>query len=497
MNVIFVTQGEYASFYLGLLPLVVQKLTLEHVGFYVTNRSNWRRYSQRANSLGLSVNFLKEWEILSANDQNVDFDFLQNLEGEFGEPFLWNALVMDRRVYNGVLTKQKQDYAPRFSHAEMLLLLQKGFRSVLKFIEDIKPDVIIGGFTPVTFGEYIFYLCAKAKKIKYVNLNPTKILNYVTFSEEIYREFPHVEEDYKKYLVGNSNEDIFLKKAKEYVENKIGKYEGIITSSAGFPYRNWFMNVLRWPLVIANYYLKKRYQDNQQRGYHWGYFYKDIYNPLKDQITQRILPYWSVEKLKKVEYAYYPLHVEPEIALSLFGKEHLNQIELIRNIAKSIPITWKLAVKDHPAGVGRRNIRYYKKLLEIPNVVMVNHYADSNSVIENAKMVFTVSGFSGFEAILKSKPVITFGKTFYDIFPDHMVRNVRDSGELAFEVKELIDRYRYSEDHVICLIAAIMKNSVPLNLYSDVLKKRGRVVVESNTLVKQKDEFAAFLARQM
>ena len=246
---------------------------------------------------------------------------------------------------------------------------------------------------------------------------------------------------------------------------------------------------------MAKYYLKKAYLDNEVKGYHRGYYYKNIHNPLKDKILRTALPYLPAEKLNELEYAYYPLHVEPEIALSLFGREYLNQIELVRNIAKSLPLTWKLVVKDHPAGVGRRNIGYYKKLLEIPNVVLVSHYVDSTAVIKNARLVLTVSGFSGFEAILEKKPVITFGTTFYDVLPDFIVRHVRSLQDLPHAVSELLDNYRYSEKNVVRLIAAIMKNSTGLNLYENVLNKKERITVENKTLDEQKREFVDFMLR--
>jgi hypothetical protein len=494
VNVIFATQGEIALFYLDLLPLLGQKISLEQIGFYVTHLSNYPRYSSNAESLGLKIKFMKEWEITNAVNESPDIPFLESIEKQFGEPFLYNVLLADRRIFNGVLTKCKQDYKPRFSQSQMLSLLQKGFTAIRQFIDDIKPNLIIGGFTPVTFGEYILYLCAKAEGIKYINLNPTKILNYVTFSEEIYREFPHVEKTYKEYLSKDEKDD-FLEEARRYLEKKDGKYEGVVISSPGFPYMKWGADILKWPLVTTGYYLKRAYLDNQVRGYHWRYFFNNIYNPLKDKAVQRFLPYFAPEKLNQVKFAYYPLHVEPEIALSLFGREYLNQIELVRNIAKSIPVTWKLVVKDHPAGVGRRNIRYYKKLLEIPNVVLVNHYVNSKAVIENAKIVFTVSGFSGFEAILEKKPVITFGRTFYNIMPDCMVSHVQSLQDLPHTVSELLENYRYSEKDVVCLIAAIIKNSIPLNLYEKVLKKKERITVEEKKYSDQKREFVNFMLK--
>jgi hypothetical protein len=495
MNVLFVTQGEYALFYLDLLPLLAQKLTLDRVGFYVTSRMNNARYLKKAAGLSLQVKFLKGWELTAADDK-ADDDFLKRLEDEFGEPFLWNALVIDRRIYNGVLTKYKQDYKPRFTHDEMLAVLQKSFKAILKFIEDIDPDIIIGGFTPVTSAEYVFYRCAKVKGIKYINLNPTKILNRVTFSQEIYREFPHFRNDYAAYLQ-QQDEDVFLGRAKQYLQTNDKKYEGVITSSAHFPFRQWLGSTFKFPFVAARYYLRKAYLDNEDRGYHWGYFYKNIRNPIRGKILRAVLPYGSVEMLNQWSYAYYPLHVEPEIALSLFGREYLNQIELVRNIAKSIPVTWKLVVKDHPAGVGRRNIGYYRRLLEIPNVLLVDHYVDSERIVEGAKMVFTVSGFSGFEAVLKKKPVITFGTTFYDVLPDTMVRNVRSLWELPCVVKDLLNGYRYCEKDVLCLIAAALKNSTPLNLYQDVLNKKGRITVDGKTLDEQKREFIDFMLKSM
>lgn len=494
MNVVFVTQGNYALFYLDLLPLLNQKTALERIGFYVTDKPGYQQYLKKAESSGLKVEFLKGWEIVSADGDKVDLDFLKAIESEFGEPFLWNVLVMDRRVYNGVLTKYKQDYKPRFNHREMLSLLQKSFKAILEFIENIRPDIIIGGFTPVTIDEYIFYRCAKVKGIKYINLNPTKILNCVTFSEEIYREFPHIRKDYEKYL-HQTKEDNFLAKAKQYMQTRNKKYEGVIVSSIKFPYRNFFVSALKFPLIAAGYYLKKAYLDNEIKGYHWGYYYRNIHNPLKDRFIRMSLPYFSAEKLNELEYAYYPLHVEPEIALSLFGREYLNQIELVRNIAKSLPLTWKLVVKDHPAGVGRRNIGYYKKLLEIPNVVLMSHYVDSKGIIKNAKLVFTVSGFSGFEAILEKKPVITFGKTFYDVLPDCIISHVQSMQDLPHTVSELLKNYRYSEKNFACLIAAVMKNSVPLNLYENVLNKKERITFENKAFDDQKKEFVDFMLR--
>ena len=92
MNVIFVTQGEYALFYLKLLSLLTQRLTLGQVGFSVTNESNYTKYLRKAKSSNIDVKFLKGWEITDITDEKLDNVFLNKVEDEFGEPFLWDAL---------------------------------------------------------------------------------------------------------------------------------------------------------------------------------------------------------------------------------------------------------------------------------------------------------------------------------------------------------------------------------------------------------------------
>ena len=52
-----------------------------------------------------------------------------------------------------------------------------------------------------------------------------------------------------------------------------------------------------------------------------------------------------------------------------------NQLEIIRNVAKSLPIGYKLFVKEQAAMVTRswRSIDWYKQLAKIPNVVLIHH----------------------------------------------------------------------------------------------------------------------------
>ena len=58
----------------------------------------------------------------------------------------------------------------------------------------------------------------------------------------------------------------------------------------------------------------------------------------------------NLNDLKKIKsFAFYPLHSEPEVAIQVLAHPyHKNQIELVRNIAASLPFGMPLIIKEHP-----------------------------------------------------------------------------------------------------------------------------------------------------
>ena len=52
-------------------------------------------------------------------------------------------------------------------------------------------------------------------------------------------------------------------------------------------------------------------------------------------------------KLNSEKYIYLPLHKEPELALNYHSFETLNQLDLIKIISFSLPLGYKLFVKEH------------------------------------------------------------------------------------------------------------------------------------------------------
>ncbi len=184
--------------------------------------------------------------------------------------------------------------------------------------------------------------------------------------------------------------------------------------------------------------------------------------------------YVGERDLPDIDYILYPLHAEPEIVLSQFARPYLNQIEVVRNIGLSMPIGMSLLVKEHPMMVGRRPVGYYEKLLEIPNVKLVDMDLPSQPVLEHAGMVVIIRGAIGLEAVIKRIPVLSLGTSSFQLLPSTMFRTCWNLYELPNAIREMLEHYYYDHESLIRYLAAVIEGSVAVNLVTDLLGKQGR-----------------------
>jgi len=204
-------------------------------------------------------------------------------------------------------------------------------------------------------------------------------------------------------------------------------------------------------------------------------WFKKIKQPLRIRLTDASLRkhYISPRDLSKLDYVFYPLHKEPEVTLLVYSRPYLNQLEVVRTLARSLPVGMKLVVKEHPACLGYRRLKYYHKLLDIPNVGLLPPQTKSRDIIQHAKLVTVISGSIGLEALMLEKPVIHFGNVPFSILPDSMIRRVRDLDHTADDIQKLLSEHDHNEKALESYIAAVMKCSVAVDFYSVLLKRRG------------------------
>lgn len=139
-------------------------------------------------------------------------------------------------------------------------------------------------------------------------------------------------------------------------------------------------------------------------------------------------------------FYYYPLHAEPEAAVLYRGDGiYEGQVKLIENIAEQLPPGIRLYVKDHPHRSAFADMIYLERLKRIPNLRLIDPSTSGKSITFHSKGVFTISGTTGFEAVLLNKPVFLFGQAFY-MASNRVIKinNIRDLREKLYEIDQLV-----------------------------------------------------------
>jgi hypothetical protein len=130
-----------------------------------------------------------------------------------------------------------------------------------------------------------------------------------------------------------------------------------------------------------------------------------------------------------VRVAFYPLHYEPEAVTLYCAYFNYDQDQLIRNILRCVPENYILIVKEHPNQPGALlEDRFLSIRRDFPNLFILPSEISSRQIIAKCDVLFTLGSSAGYEALAIGKPVINFGKIYYDSFEG--VKNINSVDEL-------------------------------------------------------------------
>ena len=110
-------------------------------------------------------------------------------------------------------------------------------------------------------------------------------------------------------------------------------------------------------------------------------------------------------------FVYFPLQIMPERTLLISSPFNTNQIEIIKHISKSLPIGYRLCVKEHPSLMVTREWRktsFYNEILSIPNVQFLHHSIKTEDVMKKCSLVITINGTAGSGSSNTQKTYNTF-----------------------------------------------------------------------------------------
>lgn len=407
-------------------------------------------FFQMQKELAYEPLIVKEELDRKVHNEKIDYAYIDALEERYGTPFLWPYIWADRGVMGQHIKYEYSFPGPSIAHEEIVKRLQVCFREITRALEEKRPDFII--FETVDSVETtVLYWLAKKMGINVLYFDSPRIKDVVLLTDSAFNQFEEV------YQVFDSLGKGLYKSPHEESAKKI---------LFGF----------------------------RETPSHYRYFVPDWNTPFLKRVIQNITCFWKAasgtgkhsnllhylqkrfiklyrkaegfervfEKPKDGEiFAYFPLQVEPEVATMVYAPFFTNQVAVIQNIAKSLPIRFKLYVKEHPDMLYRRPSSYYKELKKLPNVRLIDCKTDSIFLIKRAKLILTISGTAGWEAAMLSKPVITFGSVFYNKLSS--VKNCQKQEALPLLVEESLKGPVADDSELIAFLSAILEKSIHFN----------------------------------
>lgn len=117
------------------------------------------------------------------------------------------------------------------------------------------------------------------------------------------------------------------------------------------------------------------------------------------------------------KFIYFPLHYQPERTSLPEGGIYEDMLLIVDLLAKSLPNDWQLYVKEHPYQFSRSDPRlynfrskyFYSKIASYDKVKLLAAETSTSKLIEKSQFVVTVTGSTGWEALMVGKPVMLFG----------------------------------------------------------------------------------------
>jgi len=316
-------------------------------------------------------------------------------------------------------------------------VLRRIFKFSADILDEISPDVVLAGIVGSPL-DSVMSMVAAARQIPFVMNRTSKVASRFCFwtTDRLMRNSA-ARKKYAQFIsTGARASDTALKqieifrnapKTVDYIERnwQRGAARNWLTAHRGFADRAaaHVAHILKRrqgappkPVLpaVAEYYRVAYLQHRQER----------LYSAL------------TPKELGGLRYIYFPLHKEPEIAINYQAPVWHNQKNTIALLSAHLPYGYRLLVREHRFNMGRRPTKYLKALSAYPGVTLIHPLDSQFKYIQNANLIVTDNGSSGWEGLLLRRPVLTLADSFYE--PTGLSHRLTDSARLGNDILGLL-----------------------------------------------------------
>lgn len=391
-------------------------------------------------------------------------------------------------------------------HSFSVIERQRHFRNMLRnwnaVIENLKPEAVISAIIPHRVYDYALFLLCNYKRIPFVsfkntaftgriipvtsiyNIESTITADYQNLSgkfdtpalidsmpKDIYQEYQKVKKDYsiaepqymKRHIQSSKNDSSLIGVTKKFIRR-------------AYSHKNLFFGGNGYIVKGIPTYLKSKNRSIEKSSA--SILHHAIRKHKNNKFKSRLKKHYEslVESPQYNEnYIFLPLHYQPEMTSNPSGDIFVDQLLCIDALSSGIPSSCKIYVKEHKAqfyahteGHTSRIKEFYDDLKKFSNVKLMPLDEDVFKLISNSAAVATVTGTAGWEAMVRAKPVIIFGLSWYEGYEGVLkIRNQND----ANNIQPFIENFSFSESNLLTYLLAFSKNSTRAYYYRG-LKER-------------------------
>jgi len=369
------------------------------------------------------VDFKKNWyyhDHIDLNQKKPDLEYLTNFEKKY-KINLWKLAINERYFY-----KHNRFY--KFEKEKILSILEQELKLFETILDEVKPDYFLT-YDPALHHQKLFLDICKIRDVKILSMNFTGIKDKIVISENAETL------DFNKNSLENSIENNIIPSKNESYDDVWHNY--MVDKTPGI--KNKIIALLQYLSLNDSELIKNNFM----------YVGRTKFKVIKDTINLELNKKFRFNFIEKfftsspnldIPFVYFPMNIVEEMNLLHYAPFYTDQIEVIRHVAKSIPVDHILYVKDHK-GSGLRgwnSINYYKEIMEIPNVKLIHPTFNNNVLLEHSKLLITIRGTTAYKAVKYGIPSIIFGSQPFELIPS--VYKVTSLLELPNLINEIIDK---------------------------------------------------------
>ena len=432
--------------------------------------------------------------------------FPEQIESHFEEVNLCIDFLRENPEYELMALKMIDRLDPTlhyFSFPERQRHVRNLFRKWMYCLQLVKPEFVVTPMVPHRVYDYTLYMLCRYMGIPFVFFNHTPFSGRCIVLQDYFSIGDMFVDDYRKNLqISNRPIDVEPDVLAAFETNKKDYREArpnyMVKNEAADHRWNSTWKILRHTagtLVTERHNLRGKY--GRLKNWVYGPYYKmdenitmeESYNTLPFYLKVNIKGNHYVKSLKKhyealtvkpnyqEKYVVLFLHYQPEATTCPIGNIFVDQELCVDVLLKNLPPDYKVYVKEHPRqfyahseGQMGRITQFYYDLAKKPRVKLMSTNEVSFDLVEHCQALATVSGTVGWEGVVRGKPVIVFGMTWYENYDKGVLRITDDTS--ASKMMQFINKYAYDEHSVMAYLSSVSKNTVKAYFYKAIHKEK-------------------------